>query len=224
MVVRSGRMLLAGIVCAWLVPALHADEKEDPYPYGKAELEAERINDVLELTRRADRYRAESVRRFAQGESLERIEHFGREAKNWYRAVLTREPASGYASLSIGYIDLILGRAASSPAAKDNYFSAAMSRFREALERRPGYAEAHLYMAQVHALRQEYAEAEKNLRLILNSGIENSHVHSWMAYVLFQTKQAAEARTHVARAIELDNPSPAAQWSRQHQRTVAAGK
>jgi tetratricopeptide (TPR) repeat protein len=96
-----------------------------------------------------------------------------------------------------------------------------MTRFKEALEKRPGYAEAYLYMAQVQALRGEYAEAEKSLRLILNSGIETSDIHSWMAYVLVQTKQKAEAQKHIARAIELDNPSPAAQWSRTNQHAVA---
>jgi len=222
--IRLGRWLLVWVACTCIRAPLSAAEEKNPYPFGKAEFQARQIADVLELTRRADQYRAECVRLFASEQPLPDIEHFGREAKNWYRSVLEREPSNAYASLCIGYIDLIIGRAATNRTARSNSFAAAMSRFREALEKRPGYAEAYLYMAQVHALRGEYAEAEKNLRLILNSGIENSHIHSWMAYILIQTKRKPEARVHIERAIELDDPSPSAQWSRQNQDAVAGVK
>ncbi len=206
-----------GCVAVSQAPVRSTSNEERPFPYGKAEYEAGQVKDVMDLIRRGDRYRADCVRRYESHAPLSLVEHFGREAKAWYRVVLEREPSNAYAFLCVGYIDLILGRSTTDPTTRDNFFSSAMSRFREAQENRPGYADAQLYMAQVQALRGEYAEAEKNLQLILNSSIENSDVHSWMAYILIQTKQNAEAQKHIARAIELDNPSPAAQWSRRNQ-------
>jgi predicted Zn-dependent protease len=211
-----------GVAFAALVvtaPA-RAKEEENPYPHGKAEFDAPRIEDILELFRRAERYRADCEMRAADGRPLREIEHSGREAKNWYRAALEREPSNAYATLCIGFVDLTIGRAASNRTTRANYFASAMSRFKEAVEKRPGYAAAHLYMAQVHALRGEYPEAEKNLRVILNSGIEDSHIHAWMAFVLARTDRKAEAKKHIDRAIELDNPSPAAQWARANQDAV----
>jgi tetratricopeptide (TPR) repeat protein len=219
------RMALGTLLVSLTVPVLAAEkEEENPFPYGKAELKAEGIDDVLDLLRIAGRYRNDCVRLAAEREPLARIEHFGRESKNWYREVLEREPNNAYASLCIGYVDLIIGRSTPNRKARDNSFSQAMSRFREALERRPGYADAYLYMAQVHALRQEFDKAEEKLRLILNSGIETSQIHSWMAYVLAQTKRPEEAAKHIARAIELDDPSASAQWSRQNQSATGGGK
>ena len=214
-------LIVCGSCAAAQTGARGTNQEENPFPYGKAEYDAEKIKDALDLIRHGDRYRSECVRRANAGGSLAAVEHYGREAKAWYRVVLEREPSNAYAFLSIGYVDLNLGRTADDKTAKDNFFASAMSRFKEALEKRPGYAEAYLYIAQVQALRGEYAEAEKNLRLILNSGIENSDIHAWMAYILIQTKQKAEAQKHVARSIELDNPSPAAQWSRKNQQAVA---
>ncbi|MFH1417671.1 MAG: hypothetical protein ABII12_05215 [Planctomycetota bacterium] len=209
--------LCGGCVAVSQAPVRSTNSEEQPFPYGKAEYEAERVKDVMDLIRRGDRYRADCVGRFENQAPLSIVEHFGREAKAWYRVVLEREPSNAYAFLCIGYIDLILGRSAIDRTARDNFFSSAMSRFREAQENRPGYADARLYMAEVQALRGEYTEAEKNLQLILNSSIENSDIHSWMAYILIQTKQKAEAQKHIVRAIELDNPSMAAQWSRRNQ-------
>lgn len=219
------RRMSAVFACVLMLSsAMKAAEKENPYPYGKAEFQAKTMDSVVELVRISDQYRGECVRRSAEHRPMAEIEHYGREAKNWYRAVLEREPSNAYACLAIGYMDLILGRAAPDKAAQQNYYSSAISRFREALDKRPGYAEALLYMAQVQALRGEYPEAEKNLALILNSGIENSHIHAWMAYVLTQTKRPAEARKHIASAIELDDPSRAAQWSRENQGTIESMK
>lgn len=209
--------------------AQRGSEQEDPYPFGKAEFEADKIasdprQGVPALLDRAGRYRNLCIEAYREKKEFREIEHFGREAKNWYRESLRHEPSNAFASLSIGYIDLILGRAMLNRNTKGNYFSAAVSRFREALEKRPGYADAYLYMAQVQALRSEYEEAEKNLRLILNSGIEDSQIHGWMAYVLAQLRRGLEAEKHAQRAIELDDPSGAAQWSRRNQQNVSRAK
>jgi tetratricopeptide (TPR) repeat protein len=198
-----------------------AKQQDDPFPFGKAEFKAKTTDNVLVLLDTADKYRGLCVRSFVEGESYADAEHFGREAKNWYRAVLEREPGNGYACLGMGYVDLVLGRAAGDKNTKENCLSSAMSRFREALEKRPGYADAHLYIAQVHALRGEYKEAEENLSLILNSGIENSQIHSWMAYILYQTKKTGEGAKHVGRAIELDDPSLSSRWARENQQAFS---
>jgi tetratricopeptide (TPR) repeat protein len=198
-----------------------AKQQEDPFPFGKAEFKAKSTDNVLVLLDTADKYRGLCVKSFVEGEGYAAAEHFGRESKNWYRAVLEREPGNGYACLGMGYVDLVLGRAAGNKSAMDNSLSSAMSRFREALEKRPGYADAHLYIAQVHALRGEYKEAEDNLKLILNSGIENSQVHTWMAYTLFQAKKTGEGGKHVDRAIELDDPSLSSQWARENQKSFS---
>lgn len=202
-------------VAAWTLPAAWAQDEENPYPYGKAEIEAKRIDDVLTLFKKADQYRQLCSDLHRKHEAPLRIEHFGREAKNWYRAVLNHEPNNAYALVSIGFLDLILGRSTDVRNTKEAYFSSAGSRLAEALEKRPGYADAHLYLAQLQSLRGQFDKAEENLRLILNSGIENSQVHSWMAYVLVKTKRADEAKKHLARSIELDDPSLSARWSRQ---------
>ena len=201
-----------------------AKQQEDPFPYGKAEFKAKEIDNVLVLLDTADKYRGLCVRSWVENEPFADVEHFGREAKNWYRAALDREPSNAYACLAMGYVDLILGRAAGDKYTKQNSLASAMSRFREALDKRPGYADAHLFIAQVHDLRAEYKEAEDNLNLILNSGIENSQIHSWMAYTLFQVNKKDEGAKHVARAIELDDPSLSSQWARAHQQAFAAGK
>jgi len=201
-----------------------AKQQEDPFPYGKAEFKAKEIDNVLVLLDTADKYRGLCVRKYAEGDGFADVEHFGREAKNWYRAALEREPSNAYAFLAMGYVDLILGRAAGDKVTRQNSLTSAMSRFREALDKRPGYADACLYIAQVHALRAEYKEAEENLNLILNSGIENSQIHSWMAYTLFQMDKKAEGAKHVARAIELDDPSLSSQWARTHQQAFPTGR
>lgn len=218
------------IACAWMwagcaaTSSVKTTKDENPWPYGKAEIEASRINDVLILLRRAEQYRSDCVELAAAGGSFVETERLGREAKNWYRAVLDSEPSNAYASLCIGYVDLMLGRACAVKKDQLDYLSAAMSRFREALEKRSGYADAYLYIAQVHALRDEYDEAEKNLRPILDSGIEDSQVQAWMAYVLFQKGVKDEAAKCMARAIELDDPSPSARWSRENQGIVRGGR
>jgi hypothetical protein len=191
---------------------------ENPYPYGKAEFQGKAEKDVLRLIGTADKYRGLCARGYSSGWGLAVLEHYGREAKNWYREVLDREPSNAYATLCMGYVDLILGRAAVGEEAKENHYAAATSRLREALENRPGYARAYLYLAQVQALRELYAEAEKNLRILLNSNIEDSEIHAWMAYVLLKTDRASLAQTHLARAIELDDPSADARWSRMNRR------
>jgi hypothetical protein len=198
-----------------------AKQQEDPFPYGKAEFKAKEIDNVLVLLDTADKYRRLCIRSWVENESFADVEHFGREAKNWCRAALEREPSNAYAYLAMGYVDLILGRAAGDKVTRQNSLASAMSRFRESLDKRPGYADAHLYIAQVHALRAEYKEAEENL--ILNSGIENSQIHSWMAYVLFQVNRKGEGGKHVAQAIELDDPSLSSQWARNHQQSFATG-
>ena len=218
---RLGILLL--IAGAWAVGGSKsgsAAEPENPYPYGggKAEFKAKEVQDVVQLLRVADQYRDRCVALFEARQPLSHIDHFGREAKAWYREALEREPSNAYATLSIGYVDLIRGRATTNQAGRENHFAVAMSRFHEALEQRPGYARAHLYMAQVRALREQYDRAEQDLRLILNSDIEDSQVHSWMAYVLFKTDRPSEAHKHLARAIELDDPSASAKWSRKHQK------
>lgn len=216
--------LLAVAGCA--APSRSTSDRETLYRFGKAETHAEGITDVLDLLRRGDAYRNQCltlVQGSEQG-SFALVEDLGREAKNWYRVVIEREPSNGYASLCIGYVDLLLGRLSPPGNTRENYFSSAMSRFKEALEKRPGYADAYLYMAEVHALREEYDEAERDLRTILNSGIEDSQVHAWMAYVLTETRPGPEATQHVARSIELDNPSPAAQWSRDNRDFIAKAR
>ncbi len=201
-----------------------AKQQDDPFPFGKAEFKAKEIDNVLVLLDTADKYRSLCVRSCVEGEAFVVVERFGREAKNWYRAALEREPGNAYAFLAMGYVDLVLGRAAGDKGTRQNSLTSAMSRFREALDKRPGYADAHLYIAQVHALRAEYKEAEDSLSLILNSGIENSQIHSWSAYVLFQVNRKDEGAKHVARAIELDDPSLSSQWARTHQQEFETGK
>ncbi len=199
-------------------PARAGKPIANPYPFGKAEVQGKSIEYVVELLAIGDKYRRLCLNACYVQNSFGIAEHNGRESKNWYRAALDREPGNAYASVSIGYVDLILGRAARTTSDRDSYFSAAMARFREALEKRPGYGRAYLYMAQVQALRQEYTKAEKNLELILNSDIAESETHSWMAYVLIKTNRKKEAQKHIARAIELDDPSESARWCRDNRR------
>jgi len=216
---RSGILLVLVATCgAFGAKVCTAAEPQNPYPWGKAEIKAKGIQDVVELLRFGHRYRDRCTSLAESKQPFSAIEQCGIEAKAWYRAVLENEPSNSYASLCLGYIDLILGRATTSKTAKEDRFSAAMSRFREALENRPGYARAYLLMAQVHTLTERYAEAEKNLRLVLNSNIEDSEIHSWMAYLLLKTDRPSEAHKHLVRAIELDDPSPSARWSREHQK------
>ena len=211
--------LLAAFVLALTGPPATAQQRNDQ---DEESLTARKkaSADVIKLLKQADRKLRRCLELYVDGESFRDIETQGRDAKNLYRDILELEPSNSYASLSIGYVDLILGRATASRRTRENHFSAATSRFREALEKRPGYADAYLYMAQVQALREQYQDAEKSLRLILDSGIEDSQVHSWMAYVLFKTECQGEARKHLARGIELDDPPASARWSRKHQHLV----
>ena len=209
--------LFCGVFVSANCHSVTAKEPENPYPYGKAEFTGANMNDVVEILEIGDKYRR-LCSNCVDKTDHSLIEHYGREAKNWYREAIDREPSNAYASLSLGYVDLLLGRAATNKNTQQDHFSTALSRFREALEKRPGYAQAYLYMAQVQALSEHYDDARKNLRLILDSGIEDSHIHAWMAYVLIKMEQNAQASKHISRAIELDNPSPAARWARQHQK------
>lgn len=216
---RSG--ILLAFLGAWmgLVPGVgRAAEPENPYPFGKAEVRAKQIHDVVELLVIGNKYRDRCLALIEAKRPFREIEQSGREAKNWYRQALEHEPSNSYTSLCIGYVDLTLGRVTTNKITKEDRFSSAMARFREALENRPGYARAYLYMAEIQALSNRYLEAEKNLRLVLDSNIEDSEIHSWMAYVMLKTDRPSEAHRHLARAIELDDPAAAAKWSRKHQK------
>ncbi len=201
-------------------PAAGAAQQEYSYPWGKAETKADSIQDVEELLKAADGYRQECSDAFTLHNNPTRVETYGKESKAWYRRALELEPSNSYAELSSGYVDLIRGRATSSKDVREHRFASALHQFREALKKRPGYAQAYLYMAQVQALREEYTEAEANLRLILDSDIETSEVHAWLAYVLIKTERKKEAKKHVERAIEYDDPSRCASWCRDNKSRV----
>ena len=216
-------LLLAGCSSGpeYNVPRPSLRYTQDDYPWGKAEIDGDRVQNIVDLIQQAFNYRSLCFQGYLSEDDFELTEHFGREAKNWYREVIEREPSNAYASLSQGYIDLILGQSAPDESAKDSYLTSAMSRFRETLEKRPGCAEAYTYMAEVMVLRGEITAAEENLRLVLDSGIEDSEVHSWLAYILAKTGRMAEALQHVSRAIELDDPSYSARWGRDSKDIIA---
>jgi len=200
-------------VLAGPAAGLAADEEQIPYPYARFARSADAVTQVEKALSLGDRYR-DACFRAALGEqpNLTWARAYATEAKGWYRRAEELEPQNAYAQLSMGYVSMTIGRAGAGRDQRRDYAQARAS-FRLALERRPGYADAYRYLGELAALEENWAEAEKNFRLLLDSKIEDSHIHAWLGYVLHCQGRMDQAREHYRKARDHGRPATCAEYA-----------
>ena len=209
------RTLMVAVVAAALGPgvSLAADEDAISYPYPRFATSAEGVTDVEDALATGDRYR-DLCFPAALGENgdVGRAQAYGAEARGWYRRAEELEPQNAYAQLSMGYVSMIIGRASQGKEQR-RAFSEARASYQRALERRPGYADAHRYLGELDGLEQKWAEAERHFRLLLDSKIADSHIHAWLGYVLHRQGKKALAEEQWRRARDHGQPAACAEYA-----------
>jgi len=199
-------------VCAsGLLPA--ADGEGISYPYPRFAASAERVTTVEAALGFGDRYR-DLCFRTALGDVPDalRARAYATEARGWYRRAEDLEPQNAYAQLCMGYVSMLIGRTGLGKERR-RALSQARANYRQALERRPGYADAHRYLGELDAIEEKWADAEKHFRLLLDSKIEDSHIHAWLGYVLHRQGRTTLAEEHWRKARDYGRPAACAEYA-----------
>jgi tetratricopeptide (TPR) repeat protein len=214
--VRGYRVLVVAVAAAAAGPGALLAQQPDgiPFPYPRFAANADSVDQVEEALSFGDRYR-DLCFRWALGEdaNIAWAVEYAREAKGWYRRAEDLEPQNAYAELSTGYVSMIMGRISAGKAQRREYAQARAS-YGLALERRPGYADAHRYLGELEALEENWAAAEQHFRLLLDSKIEDSHTHAWLGYVLYRQGKKALAEEHWQKARDYGRPAVCAEYAR----------
>lgn len=141
------------------------------------------------------------------------------KAKKLYQKVIDElEPHNAYAFVSLGVIALMQARHPSHSHEREVLLSVAHSKLTQADEKRKGYGEAHIYMAELYILQEDWSKADAKLAQLVRSNIEDSYVQSLWAYVLLKQKRSADAKLHLHKAVELGDPQSSATWARRNLR------
>jgi tetratricopeptide (TPR) repeat protein len=209
------RVLILAVVGAALGPGMRwaAAQDEVPYPYPRFASSGAGVTEVEEALALGDRYRDRCFQS-ALGDAPDpaRAQAYATEARGWYRRAEELEPQNAYAQLCIGYVAMIIGRT-SRGREQRRAFSEARAGFRQALERRPGYADAYRYLGELDALEEKWVEAEQHFRLLLDSKIEDSHIYAWLGYVLYQQGKKALAEEAWRKARDHGRPAACAEYA-----------
>lgn len=138
------------------------------------------------------------------------------DAEKYYRYVLENlEPHNAYAMVNLGYLALMRAYGAKG-SEKEVQLGTAYSRLKQALELRPGYAAAHVYMGEYYVLRKEYANAAKEYRKLLDAGIEDSYIYTWFGYTAKKLGKTAEAKQLFRKSVERGDREVASAWARKN--------
>lgn len=136
------------------------------------------------------------------------------EAEKYFRYILDEaEPHNAYAEVTMGYLDLLRAQRVVSDSDRNVLLSSALARFKSALDKRRGYALAHIYMGEYYCLREDWSSAIGTYQLLLDSGIQDSYTHAWWGYALAKSGNKAAAREHWQKSVELSDPEKAATWA-----------
>lgn len=141
---------------------------------------------------------------------------YAEESKRFYHHVLKElEPQNAYAAVSIGFLCLLQARTRPNGKDRDMLLDAAYAMLTQADKKRKGYADAHVYLGEMYALRKEWDKAVEEFTMLDKAGIESSYIHAWWGYALKKQGKGAEARAHFRKAVEIGYPQESASWARE---------
>lgn len=217
----AGCSLLMAFMCGCASSFVAPKEMIGYWPYGQfqASVGGATPLDVQVCLNTGDRYRDLSHARSFPRLSPTEAHWYAEESKKFYNHVLRElEPQNAYAAISIGYVSLMQARVARSRKDRELALDAAYANLLEADRKRKGFAEAHVYLGELYALRKEWDKAINEFSSLASSGIEDSYIHAWWGYALRESGNTAEADAHFRKAIELGYPEQSASWARSQSR------
>lgn len=138
------------------------------------------------------------------------------DAEKYYRYVLENlEPHNAYAMVNLGYLALMRAYGAKG-SEKEVQLGTAYARLKQALELRPGYATAHVYLGEYYILRNEYEKASKEYDLLLDAGIVDSYIYTWAGYAAKKAGRATEAKQYFRKSVERGDREASSSWARKN--------
>jgi tetratricopeptide (TPR) repeat protein len=208
-VVVGGLLIVTG--CTTSFPPPRSDVLSWPYRQFSAHNPPVKVKDALAL---GDSYRDLAHKRLFPHEDLTHGWWYAEEAEKYYDYVLEHlEPHNAYAAVNLGYLSLMRVRVVPTTKDEDMLLSSAYAKLQQADEMRKGYADAHVYLGELYAMRGQWAKAEAEFRGLVESGIDDAYVHAWWAYVLMEQDRDREAEPHLRAALEEGYPEEAANWA-----------
>lgn len=202
-------VLLAG----WLTTATAAPPIPSAVPSFNRSRPPQTVEEALT---RGDGLRDELIKAVFETRNWKTAQYRYEEAKKYYSFILDElEPHNAYAAMNLGFMPMVLYRIAPSNE-KEILYNVARAKLTLADEKRKGYADAHRYLGELHALRGEWADAITKFARIKGSRAEDAHVHAWWGYCLLKQGDKEGARSHFRLALERGIPEDCVTWAKRH--------
>lgn len=133
-------------------------------------------------------------------------------ARGWLQQAKAKNPHSPFGYTTAAFANLLESQSQSSDARKKT-LAKSIAALRSALRTQPRSANAHRLLGRALALSGQYRAAEREFRLLIESGLGDAGTYAWLGYVFEKQEKNTDAVSLWKKASEIGAPSLEAAWA-----------